>query len=188
MAKKIILIGPSAAGKSTVAALLGERLGLPVVELDDVRWRYYEEIRYDHDYARKLRREQGFEALVAYWQPFSMHALERVLQDYSQRCIISTGAGAVVFTEPDYFNRTQALLIPHDVVLIVPSADLEETIQILTMRFTEKHPEWSPDALMRVNRQLLQHPAYFTLATITVLNKDQTPEQTCQTILPRLQG
>ncbi|HEY1408430.1 MAG TPA: shikimate kinase [Promineifilum sp.] len=37
---EIILIGPIGAGKSTIGRLLAERLGLPQVSMDDIRYRY----------------------------------------------------------------------------------------------------------------------------------------------------
>jgi adenylate kinase family enzyme len=36
--ERIAVIGPVASGKSTLARYLGSRLGLPVVELDDIYW------------------------------------------------------------------------------------------------------------------------------------------------------
>ena len=35
----MIVVGPGAAGKSTLAACLGEITGLPVIELDKLFWR-----------------------------------------------------------------------------------------------------------------------------------------------------
>lgn len=37
--KRVVIIGPGASGKSTLALQLGEITGLPVVELDKVFWR-----------------------------------------------------------------------------------------------------------------------------------------------------
>jgi adenylate kinase family enzyme len=37
--KRVIVVGPGAAGKSTLAAHLGEITGLPVIELDKLFWR-----------------------------------------------------------------------------------------------------------------------------------------------------
>ena len=36
--RRIWVVGPCGAGKSTVAAALGARLGLPVVRMDEIRW------------------------------------------------------------------------------------------------------------------------------------------------------
>jgi adenylate kinase family enzyme len=37
--KRVMVVGPGAAGKSTLAACLGEITGLPVIELDKLFWR-----------------------------------------------------------------------------------------------------------------------------------------------------
>ena len=37
--QRVVIVGPSAAGKSTLAVSLGEVTGLPVVELDSIFWR-----------------------------------------------------------------------------------------------------------------------------------------------------
>lgn len=37
--RRVIVVGPGAAGKSTLAARLGELTGLPVIELDKLFWR-----------------------------------------------------------------------------------------------------------------------------------------------------
>jgi adenylate kinase family enzyme len=37
--KRVIVVGPGAAGKSTLAACLGEITGLPVIKLDKLFWR-----------------------------------------------------------------------------------------------------------------------------------------------------
>jgi len=37
--KRVVIVGPGAAGKSTLAANLGEITGLPVIELDKLFWR-----------------------------------------------------------------------------------------------------------------------------------------------------
>ena len=65
----IILIGPMATGKTTIARLLAQKLSLVQHELDDKRWDYYNEIGYDQALADQIRMEKGFSALARdYWQ------------------------------------------------------------------------------------------------------------------------
>ena len=56
----VVLIGPIAAGKSTLGTLLSAALGLPQCSMDDVRFRYYGEIGYDESLASRLYQTEGF--------------------------------------------------------------------------------------------------------------------------------
>jgi dephospho-CoA kinase len=47
MRAEIILIGPIWTGKSTIAELLSQRLGIRRASMDDSSWRYYEEVGFD---------------------------------------------------------------------------------------------------------------------------------------------
>lgn len=145
----IILIGPGGSGKSTTGQLLAEKLNRPWIELDNLRWTYHDEIGYDKEKAAQLRREKGFVAVVAYWEKFTVYALERVLQDYPAGHIISTGAGNVVFNNADYTQRAKQALKPYPyVVLVQPSVDIEESIRICTQRIIEQSPVWKIDPVV----------------------------------------
>ena len=50
----IVLIGPVRSGKSTLGKLLAQRLNLPQVSIDELRWRYYKEVGYDEALAREF--------------------------------------------------------------------------------------------------------------------------------------
>jgi shikimate kinase len=182
----IILIGPSGAGKSTVSKLLSEKLKLPTLELDELRWAYHDEIGYDKELASRIRNEQGFVALVAYWEKFTVYALERLLEDYPRGHVISTGAGAVVFDTAEYSSRAQKTLEPYPfVVLLLPSSDVEESIRICTARIIAENPEMQdvPGSPFSVNASFIRRRDYHDMATITIYNADQTPAATCDAII-----
>ena len=74
----IVLLGPVRAGKSTLGKLVAQRLGLPQVSVDELRWGYYREIGYDEALAQEFRARGGFLAQVLYWNLFDAYVVERV--------------------------------------------------------------------------------------------------------------
>ena len=78
---RVLLLGPTRTGKSTVSRLLAQQLGMPSVSLDELRWDYYAEIGYDAALARQIRQQGGFLALVLYRQLFDVYSVERVLAE-----------------------------------------------------------------------------------------------------------
>lgn len=97
---EIILIGPVGSGKSTIAALLSNRLGLPRRSMDEVRWKYYDEIGYDWGTAKESHIQGGFWGLYHYWKPFEAYAVKRLLENFRD-CVFDFGGGIL-------FMRTMA--------------------------------------------------------------------------------
>src|SRR5687768_7048299 len=135
-ADDIILIGPVSAGKSTIAKLLSQRLALPNVSMDDVRWNYYNEIGYSKSRQDALRESGGFEAVYWYWKPFELHAVERLMSEQRETpCVIDFGAGHSVYEDEEMFARAQAALAGcRAVILLLPSPDLEQSARVLRQR------------------------------------------------------
>ncbi|MFB2898066.1 shikimate kinase [Aerosakkonemataceae cyanobacterium BLCC-F50] len=181
MNSDIILIGPIGAGKSTIGKLLADRLNLPQCSMDERRWDYYREIGYDEELAKHKRETQGFWGIYQYWKPFEAYAVERLLSE-NQNCVIDFGAGHSVYEDPILFRRVQSILAayPH-VILVLPSADLNESIQILNER-----NEYVPDGTLNINEHFVRHSSNYELAKFTVYTKNQTPEETCDEILSLL--
>jgi shikimate kinase len=168
------------AGKSTIGRLLADKLALPQVSLDNLRWKYYSEIGYDPDLAQEFRRQGGFLALVLYRSLFDAYAVERTLNDHSG-CVFDFGAG--IFESLEDRNRVKQALKPYpNVFLLVPSPDLEISLRILADR--DQTPP--TDLTFDFNRHFLKHPTYYELAKFTVYTQDKTPEETCQEILDLL--
>lgn len=184
----IILIGPGGAGKSTIGKLLAEKLDLIWLELDDVRWAYYDELGYDKDKAAQIRREQGFVAVVAYWEQFTIHSLERVLQEYPAGYVISTGAGNAVYDDPEFSARAKKALEPYPfVVLLLPAVDVEESVRICNARIMALEPEMQdlPGGPLAVNAGFNRNRRgdFQALATITIYNGEQTPQETGSAVI-----
>lgn len=175
MGDEIVLIGPSGAGKSTQAKLLARTLGLPQCSMDDLRWDYYREIGFDEERQREITETEGIEGVLRYWKPFEVHAVERLLAEHHD-CVIDFGAGHSVFEADDLFARVQKALMPYpNVVLLLPSPDLEESVRVLVRR--------RPDLPPGVNEHFVRHHSNHDLAKIVIYTQDQKPKATRDAIL-----
>jgi len=178
MKSDIILIGPISAGKSTVGSILASKLGLSQCSMDDLRWDYYKEIGYDEELAKYKRETEGFWGICQYWKPFEAYAVERLLSEY-QECVIDFGAGHSVYEDAVLFQRVKQALAPYpNVILLLPSPDLDESVKILNER-----NEYVPDGKPNINEHLVRHNSNYQLAKFTVYTKDKTPTETCDEIL-----
>ncbi|WP_020176924.1 shikimate kinase [Methyloferula stellata] len=175
MGDEIILIGPSGAGKSTQGKLLARTLCLPQCSMDDLRWDYYREIGFDEEKQREITEKEGLGAVLRYWKPFEAHAVERLLAEHHD-CVIDFGAGHSVFEADDLFARVQKALMPYpNVVLLLPSPDLDESVRVLLKR--------RPDLPPGVNEHFVRYHCNHDLAKIVIYTAGQKPKETRDCIL-----
>jgi shikimate kinase len=186
MNQKIILIGPMGAGKTTIGKLLSERLGLLNISLDEIRQLYYDEAGYDNDTAKQIHNERGMAGILEYWKPFEAHSVERVLQDYDE-CVIDFGAGHSVYDDEVLFTKVKEALEPYpNVVLLLPSVDQEESIQILNTRIPSDAPPEIIPWYKEMNAYFVHHHANRDLAKIVIYTQNKTPDETCDEIIGKL--
>ena len=175
MNSEIILIGPIGIGKTTIGKLLAEKLKIPQITVDDVRTKYYKEIGYDEELAK-------FWSLYQYWKPFEAHAVERLLSQY-KNCVIDFGAGHSVYEDEMLFKRIQKILAPYqNVILLLPSSDPAESMEILNERLNER-AAFLRNLKPNINEHFLKHHSNYDLAKFIVYTKGKTPEETCEEIL-----
>jgi adenylate kinase family enzyme len=182
MQESIILIGPMNTGKSTLGKLLSEKTGLPQFSLDDLRWKYYEEAGFGRDKVDTHIKKHGFLNTLWYWKKYEAYTVERTFEDHT-RGVFDFGGGHSVYKDPELFNRVNRCLHRFDnVVLILPSENKKESIEILKNQGHKKREDWMPELI----EHFVQHPSNSTLAKYTVYTKGKTPEISRDEILTKL--
>ena len=182
----IILIGPMSVGKSTLAKKLAKQLGVPRIELDEIRQRFFNEIGYDEQYASEIVGKEGMTGLIKYWKPFQVHAVERALKEY-KNCVMDFGAGHSVYEDQEMFQRVEKALKPHKYVIqILPSPDIDTSVEIVNQRFSEmlinEVGKIDPE-LLALNEHFVRHPSNGLLAKKTVYTEGRSIKATCQEIV-----
>lgn len=178
-ASDIILIGAMGAGKSSIGKLLAQKLQLPQVSMDRLRWDYYQQAGWSEEKQKEIAGKEGFAGVYRYWEQFDLYAVERLLKEH-HNCVIDFGAGHSIYEEQEDLERACELLAPYtNVVLLLPSPDLAESIAIL-----EKRNQLIING-MDANRFFITHPSNRELAKFVVYTKGKTPVETRDEILKR---
>ena len=177
---EVVLIGPMGAGKSTLAALLAARLGVPHVGADALSGGYFARLGYDEAYARRTI-GRDFRAIMEYRRPFAASLVEHLLAGYSD-CVFDFGAGHVQHDDPALAGRVEQALAPFaNVVLVLPSPDRDESIRVLR----ERRGPLVFDGF-DLDAYAWDHPSYWRLATLSVYTAGRTPEACADEILARI--
>ncbi|WKV75049.1 shikimate kinase [Streptomyces sp. PCS3-D2] len=162
----VVLVGPMGSGKSTVGALLAERLGVPYRDTDadivTAQGRPISDIFVDEGepYFRRLER-QAVEAAVA-----------------EHTGVLALGGGAVLD------EGTRALLTGLPVAYL--SMDVEEAVRRVGLGAARPLLAVNP---RRQWRELMEarRPLYTEVARVVVATDDRTPEEVAQAVLDALE-
>ncbi|MEV3978580.1 shikimate kinase [Nonomuraea sp. NPDC049758] len=180
----MILIGPAAAGKSTLGEGMAAATGRRFVDIDAIGAGYYAEVGWDMDRLRSRIRAVGRVAAEREWEPARAHAVERAVADHPD-AVVALGAGHSHYTQPELFRRVRAALaaVAH-VVLVLPCPDEERSVQVLRRRsLATKQTDWISADGHDFLAEWVRDPGNRTLAT-TVLHTDgQTPDETLARLL-----
>jgi shikimate kinase len=179
----IILIGPQRAGKSTQGRLLADKLGVPQVSMDAMCQDYYRELASTPG-APDMHGPDGMMA-----SEYKLYALERLLAD-PRECVFDLGAGHSVYRDEASLALAKELLASYpNVVLLLPCPDLDEAARILEER--NRGNEWLHSFRARSGYDpgdhFLRHRSNYELAKLIVYTDGQSPEETRDEILSRLE-
>ena len=178
LSRPVVLIGPLAAGKSTVGAELARLLDVPICSIDDVRWTYFDQIGYDATEADRCFAGGRTPAeKMAYGKPFEVYAIEQVMAGQPLG-VVDFGASNSVYDDPALLARVAAALSGSHVVLLLPSEDAATSAQVLEVRLRAilraKGEQVGPD-LLALNAYFVGHESNHQLANAIVYTADRPP-------------
>ncbi|GEM48910.1 hypothetical protein [Deinococcus cellulosilyticus] len=176
----LVLIGPVATGKTTLAKLLAAATGKPHVSLDDTRWIHYPEQGYRPEKARAFIEKQDFLGLAHYWHTFDLHNIRRTLEANPEG-VLDFGGGHTLFFEGEEATALKALLEPHAVILVLPTKDREQSRKILRSRIHAQGEH--PEEIYRLNDLMLDSTLNVELSNFVLYTEGESPEQSVQRIL-----
>jgi shikimate kinase len=185
----IILIGLLGAGKTTVGRLFAGKLGLPFCSVDDIRWDYYQKVGYDKKIAAQIATSgQGIQGVLRYSKPFEARMVEKVLAEHHG--VIDFGASNSVYDDHNLLARIENALASYpNVVLLLPSPDMDESVEVLKNRLTRMLAEAGKaftDELFELNEYFIKHSSNYQLAKLVIYTKDKSPEEVCDELSQKL--
>ena len=139
---------------------------------DGIRKRYYAEIGYSRQQELQIEKIGGNEGVLDYWKRFDVHAIKRLLEEYSN-CIVDFGAGQTIFEDEADMEVVESMLAPYpNVFLLLPSSDLRESIAILEHRIRQRTSIGGVSLLPH----LITHPSNQEISTAIIYTEGKTPE------------
>ncbi|GGU03935.1 shikimate kinase [Streptomyces violascens] len=162
----VVLVGPMGSGKSTVGALLAERLGAPYRDTDaDI-------VAAEGRAISDIFIEDG----EPHFRALEREAVRVALAEHTG--VLALGGGAVLD------EGTRALLAPHPVVYL--SMDVEEAVKRVGLNTARPLLAVNPRRQWRELMDARRH-LYTEVARAVVATDERTPEEVAQAVLDALE-
>ena len=185
--KSIVLIGPVAAGKSTISEIIQRQkneLGLVHMPLDKTSEFYLNYYGYDFSKGRNLMKSGSYQEYLNYRQLFNFQYIKSLIDNIDRPYLLEFGGSDTITSTNEDSEELKSMLREFkNVVLLLPSKDKKYSEQILERRVTHLVDESMGKFLKFVNRQLLQDGFYEEVVTSTVYTESKTPEEVAYEIL-----
>ncbi len=136
MKNNIILIGPIAAGKSTICKGIAKKTGLEHVDVDKLRAEIYPELGYSEEEALEKEKMDGIKGWYMYQKPYELAISKKLLHE-RENSVISFGGGHSVYHDEMRIKEFTELMSKEPFVfMLTPCEDVETATQILDRRIT----------------------------------------------------
>lgn len=181
--KSVILIGPMGVGKTTAAKEIAKILDMPYIDVDELRWEYFNrQPDYDGQMVEELfnsgKETEAFRYMKPFEARFSVDLLER--QMYG---VFDFGAGYSVYEDAALFDKVRAAFAKYkQVIYLRYSDDTAESIEALR----DRHEEIPDDLYHFLNEGFVKSPCNEALATYIVDTKGKTAESVIETVLTKI--
>lgn len=174
-----IFIGPPGAGKSTQGKLVAKALNKPSVSLDGIANKYYEANGFSPSLFHDLKSRNEYLKAYRYWWPSLAYAAQQLLLDYPD-CVIDYGAGHSHYEDESLFmNVSAALSCYSNIILLLPSPDLDKSVLIIRERNSRN---WVHDGYDFIEHWV-KDDCNHRLSTMTIYTHGKEPEETRDEIL-----
>jgi adenylate kinase family enzyme len=168
----LVLIGPYGVGKTTIAKLVAEQLGLPQYSLDELADKYRE--GFAGGACAALHSQAACDSAAL--EEWHVYLVTTFLDEHAgEASILDLGAGHALFSE-DNIERVSSSFDNHFVVLLMPSNEPADCHRYLAQR-NGMHPEKSTKPHLAWNRYFLAHASPALLADSVVYLKERTPNE-----------
>jgi len=181
--KNIIFIGPVGTGKSTQGQLLAKALNKQSISLDSVANRYYETNGFGQSQFKEVKEQEGYLEAYRQWWPSLAYAAQQVIKDYSN-CVIDFGAGHSHYEDESLYKNIEETLSYHpNIILLLPSSDLERSVSLLRQKsIEERERDWIHDGYDFIEHWV-KDDCNHCLSTVTIYTEGKSPEQTRDEVL-----
>lgn len=185
---QIILIGPLAVGKSTIALALSEMLNIKNFPVDRLKWYYRLKNGYDLAHGTKILTESGFLSLIEYANNY--FGLEEIIEIFSSfEGIIDLGATDIYSQD----KHIQVKLIEFftkftNIILILPSSSVKESNTILSERLFERLKDNKLkfpvlESYISANEIMIESGIYQRVSKKIVYTNNRSVQEVCTEII-----
>lgn len=164
--KSIILMGPLAVGKTTLACHLGYKYGLEILTCDELVYEFMKNQGIPRTYFQTVVKEYGIDRAMREYEDVCVKFITKLLQEVEQKekmVIVDFGGNQTLFRNNNNFEMVNNEMQKFDnTILLIPDYDEEWSINFLIKRTIAPKYEDQNRAILYsdCNKKLAKHLLY----------------------------